>query len=458
MARKRPSPATFDVAAVASGSPHATRRTPWMSEDAATVALALVDLHPEPSAIQPREIEPLLAAIAGISGPRDERKLVLGGRNVSCSAHKATVDHRSVFHSPRVGGVHVESTPPEPGAAAIARRMIEQELSSRRYKGPGIVEVRDNPKGRRYGYRTLEVELVRPEGGGTYVHQLDFEHQTDDGRMKAVRACADFVVKRWRNRYHLAGLVHAATLWARDRSEGIDGLEFLGVEISYLSFKANEDAIESAYTLCSHSVIDDNLERTVSKVSGHNGDAFSQMATKHRRGMRKLAAGGTTGTAASAWTVHPVLAAAIRARMEKYGAQLLVEIEEALKGGAAKPENPRLRGIANIRMRKGELVAHVTLAKGCRLFKDRVNVRSVKSMPQQLLDAMKGKRMRDVIDHPWLEGVIIAGATVVETTGSIHNTTAGLNLTPQYTSEPLQPLLDELRAAFGTGKGKGDDA
>jgi hypothetical protein len=62
MARRRAT-ATFDVATAAASAQHARRRTKWMSDDAATLAVAALDHHPHPDRMTQEEVRQLVDAI-----------------------------------------------------------------------------------------------------------------------------------------------------------------------------------------------------------------------------------------------------------------------------------------------------------------------------------------------------------------------------------------------------------
>jgi len=141
-------------------------------------------------------------------------------------------------------------------------------------------------------------------------------------------------------------------------------------------------------------------------------------------------------------TVHPLVAAAVRAKMDEYGADILKEIEAVLEGrGDVHPVDPVKRGMTTFRMVAGELQVPVVLAKNLKFEKDRVVVRRVKDLPSTIMNAIPGQPLSSIVEHPWLKGLTVRTAIL---------NSKGLCLRPDYAPEPLQPLLDELRSRFGT--------
>lgn len=144
----------------------------------------------------------------------------------------------------------------------------------------------------------------------------------------------------------------------------------------------------------------------------------------------------------AALTIHPLVAAAVRARMADHGAGMLEEIEAVVVPGSrrhASQTDIRRRGISTFSVQNGEVVAPVSLAKGMKFAKDRIWINKVKSLPATVIDALLGQPLSVVVDHPWLEGLTVRTVLVDK---------RGISMRPDYAPQPLQPLLDELRQRF----------
>ena len=449
MARRRAS-APFDVPTAAAAAQHARRRTKWMSDDAATLAVAALEHHPHPDRMTQEEVRQLVDAIGtelNAAAHQHSVNIKVGGEDVSCRYREIRIGGETLNYSPRVPGLYRQGEMvDEPGIVQKARRLVERNLSALRYKGPPVTEVRPRAERGRYGFDSLEVVTLRPEGGGTCGTWGFFEHLPEDEIEANAAKVAKEIHLRHRHRHQIAGRIHGARLWIEEAladAEGIDGMVLEDVRVSSIYYK--NDDLGSLQVYCTLTSFGNTLQPTTINVSAHSDDHLRKMMNAHRKALRKLDSGGVVEDTR---TVDPVVAAAIRANMELYGEGMLAEIEAVIAGRHVKPSNPVKRGISMFNMKDGELTGPVTLKRGkegVRLHKGRINAKAVRGLPDTMKNALPGMRMRDVIDHPWLEGLVIQSMTI---------NSIGLNLRPKPMSLPLQPLLEELRACVARRRAK----
>lgn len=443
MAARRRKPPTFDFSSAARYAAHATERTRWMSDDPSTIALAVLELHPNPERVTWNEVLDLVRIIATEPDARLHlaAKAMVGGLEVTSGSRDVRMGNEVLHHSPRMPGIfRAGEIPDEPGIEDKAMRMIREQLAERRYKGGAILSVRQDRQ-RGYGFGSMFFTLERPEGGGTYEERGNFEHDIDEHMVKEAKRLAESIDLRHRNRHDIYGRIAGAGRWAEEVARDIEGMEYQGANTpTYINY-GKGGTIDTISVSCIFSIIGHTLTATTGNATAHNDDHVKTLITQHRRHLRKLADGGVP---TETRTVDPILAAAVRARMDTYGADMLAEIEAAIAGRGMRPTHPVKRGIALFNMRGGELVGPVKLGKGVKLHKERVCAASIKGLPDTLMNALPGKRMREIIDHPWLEGLIIRSATI---------SSDGLALRPVKASQPLEPLLEELRAAVAAQTG-----
>lgn len=433
---------TFDLAVEARMAANAFRRTRWMFDDPATLAIAALSHHPNRHKITKPEVHELVNAIAiDPSKTRNRTDVDIGGEKAYCTAREIRIASATLYYSPRMPGLFErDAIPDEPGIAAKALDMVRNELKARRYKGPPIIDARDARK-RPYGFSDVLFRLPRPEadGGEEYEEKGSFEHSPDAEMQAAARKVAASIDLRWRNRHDIYGRIAGANRWAQEIIVGADGMTYEGVPTpSYISYD-NDGQIQRISVMCSFSIIGDMLKHVVRNASAHSEDQFKKLLASHRRNKRKLEqAPSSEGSVDGVLTVDHILAAAIRGQMHTYGEGMLAEIEALLQGQRIRPTNPVRRGISIFNVRNGELTGPVKLGKGVGYQNGRVNAKGIKSLPDTIMATLPGRPMDDVIGHPYLKGVTIRSASI---NGEI------LSLRPEPSPEPLYPLLDELRSA-----------
>lgn len=436
---------TFDIPSVAANSPHARARTKWMSDNAATLAAQTLEHHPHPEKITQDEVLALVKIIPVDADPRGgyaRSHVKVGDETVHCTTREIRIAAETLNYSPRVGGLHRQKEmPAEAGIAEKSLRMVRKALKSLKYKGPDIQGAIDEGH-RKYGFARILFTLERPEGGGTYLENGGFEHLPDDEMEKEALKVATEIHLRWRNRHDIYGRVMGAESWAKEVVANVDGVDFLRVAPPTRIHYSKDGTVERIGVMCVFSVLGDTLQRVERNAMAHGEDGIRHLIGQHVRNSRKLAKAPNGADAADGRTVEPILAAAVRAGMHLYGKGMLKEIEAVLRGTHVHADNPIRRGISIFNMKNGELVGPVTLGKGVRFQKGRVHAKAIKTLPQTMMTSLPGRRVRDIIDHPWLEGLIVRSATI---------NSMGLNLRPEPVSLPLAPLLEELRATVAAG-------
>jgi hypothetical protein len=443
MPARKPRPAaTFDVRAIARSSADASRRTIWMHDDAATMAVAVLEHHPRPDLMTTDEVRSLVRAISTDVELVKHRHFVsvkVGGIEITCRIREIHIDGATLHYSPRMPGLFErEAIPDEPGIIAKSEALVRKQLSLLRYKGPPLIEVRKNDNRRSYGFDHLEFVTERPEGGGLAIETAAMEHQTDEVLAANARRIAEQIHNRHRNRHEIAGRVHGARLWIEEAITGVEGMTLVDIDPCNLTYK--NGGLSSLSVYCRLGTYGDTLRPAVKVAMAHNGDHLRSLISQHRKSMDKLTRGGGIE---STRTVNSILAAAIRGQMERFGEGMLREIEGLLAGQHVRPSEPVRRGISVFSMKGGELNGPVKLSKTVKYHKGRVNATQIRALPDTMMSALPGMNMRDVIDHPWLEGQVIQSATL---------NSVGLNIRPKAKSLPLQPLLDELRACVAAKK------
>jgi len=434
-----PRQATFDIASVARNAPDARRRTPWMSDDAGDLAAAALERHPKKYRIKPEEVIELVRVMASLDSIEHRMaKVEVGGVDIHLRNREINFEGLVLYHTPRTPGLHGSADiPQDPGLEERAIEALRRHLRQMKHDD-GIVHSVVQQKIRRYGFDSAKVHMTRPEGGGAYMEYASLEHRTPDEFEREIAKIADNAVTRHKARFHLMGARHGAEEWARHVASTIDGVEYERTEVSYYQYNKDRETISSVTCTCVFRALGDRLMEQEVTCTGHDMDGFRSIVAGHRRATRKM----KNGAPVESRTVHPLVAAAVRAKMDEYGADILKEIEAVLEGrGDVHPVDPVKRGMTTFRMVAGELQVPVVLAKNLKFEKDRVVVRRVKDLPSTIMNAIPGQPLSSIVEHPWLKGLTVRTAIL---------NSKGLCLRPDYAPEPLQPLLDELRSRFGT--------
>jgi hypothetical protein len=428
--------AAFDVAEAAHAAPHADETTPYMSDDCGTIAAAVLAGHPAPHRIERQEVERLVALISRTTDHYGTTSAQVGGLDVHTHLRQIRTAWGTYHYSPAVAGVfRDDEAPDEPGIVERTRKALHAGLRRARLPADALVDVRmyETP-GSRHGFPSHIVELRRYEQPGTYETHVTVGHRVQDEFDKEIARIVRDAKLRWKHRFELLGTVLGAAAWARHRVEGVDGMEFAGAELSYAAFD-NHDRLGTSTATCTFTGYGDQLVPCELTTTGHDDDRFAALAATHRRALKKLA--GTSG-AAEALTVHPLVAAAVRAAMPKHGVGMLAEIEAMLDPGTRHhpATDPTGRGISSFRILSGELIAPVTLGRSMKFEKDKIWLRKVKDLPESVVAALPGKPVTVILDHPFLKDMTVRTVLLDK---------RGLSIRPDYQPQPLAPLLEELR-------------
>lgn len=355
----------------------------------------------------------------------------IGTDPVEVAPRTITIDGTKHVHSPAVAGLWATGRLPQDEAAldGLLERIRDavEAAGGRRDDVLGVMPCRHEPD---FGAETVEV--VRPEtrDDEPYRVHLTVRHlPTGEGEV-AVAEVAARIAERRRERRANAAMLAKAVTDAYTAVAGVEGMRAVGARLETPA-QRHHRTVNVRFE-----VIGNTLAPTVRAVSHPINDATLKAVIGEHRANQRRAAGRP---ADEARTCCPVLAAAMIAMAPKFGTRLLEEVEAVLAGRAIQPRNPVKRGISNLSMRRGELSAPVALksgSKGVRMINGRVAIRSMTQAPASLLTGLPGRRMRDVVDHPYLEGLTVLSTTV---------NTAGLQLRPKPAPVALGPLLERIR-------------
>lgn len=433
---RSPRKPAFDIAEAAHAAPRADQTTPYMSDDSGTIAAGILARHPAPHRIKREEVDRLVAAIASSNDQYGANRIEVGGQEVSANLRHLNTSWGTYHFSPAVAGVFMDGeAPDEPGIIERTRDALIAGLRKVRLPAETLVDVRlHEVPGRSYGLPSHVVELLRHERPGTYEMHATVGHRVGDEFENEIARIVRDAKLRWKHRFQLLGTVLGAEAWARHKAEGVGEMDFVRAELSYASFD-QYDKLTSSTATCTFSGFGDQLVRRELSASGHDDDRFAALASCHRRALGKLE--GRSG-ADEALTVHPLVASAVRAAMAEHGPGMLAEIE-AMLGTELRhhpPTDAAKRGISSFRVVAGELTAPVTLGRSMKFEKDRIWLRKVTNLPDQVLAALPGQPVTTILDHPLLRGMTVRNVVLDK---------RGLSIRPQYEPQPLAPLLEELR-------------
>ena len=346
---------------------------------------------------------------------------------------------KGYYFSPRCDGLYPEGQVPRiEGANEEFEQKVTSALKKMRYGGPALKSIRPYNENQR-GFENLEAIIPSPEGGDDLRRVIGYAHKTDKERADIVEEFVTEMFYRWKHRDIFNARIAGVMAWAAKMVENEENVSVVGGEISYPRFDKSE--IKSATYYAVISMLGENLAPKPIRISLHSERQLSIMLKKHRKALEKFKAGGG---AEQSRTCHPIVAAAIRAQAEKYGEGILEEIETLLTGKYPRDNNPRKRGISSFRMENGELRAIVTLVNKVRFKNDRLVANEIRTLPVSMLSSMPGKSVKVVIDHPYVEDLVIRKVSI---------TNEGLVVRIEPKPEPLERVIADLKAIIGKSKG-----
>lgn len=364
----------------------------------------------------------------------------LGKTRVYLAMGHFRIGTKEYYFSPRCNGLYLKGTVPKiEGATEDFVSKVEAAFKKLRYGGPPIKSARLY-KENYSGFESIEVIIPSPEGGEDLSRIISYAHKHDHDREGLIKEFVTEMFFRWKHRESFQARIAGVMAWASKILENEEGVSVIGGELSYPRFEDGE--IKSATYYAVISMLGENLTPKPVKISLHSDFQLSILMKKHRKFLKTLK---ETGNAREARTCHPIVAAAIRAQAPIYGKGILEEIETLLAGKYPKDNNPRKRGISSLRMENGELRAIVTLIKDVRFQQERLTVRQIKTLPATMLSAMPGKPVKVIIDHPYVEGLIIKKVSI---------TNEGLVVRIEPKPESLESVIADLRNEIGKTKGQ----
>lgn len=359
-----------------------------------------------------------------------------GGDNLYVGSREIRYQTNTWYLSADMPGLFAPGKiPPQPEAHAQAASQVNKLLDEMGIP-PQVVAAEGFQARYAQDFETTQLTIKTPERSGVYEQMGMYAHCPAEERLARSQSIAKTIANRIANKESVEQARVAVEFDIGQRIANVEGMRLLGskYEINIWTRRMGGSSFQgSAYAIVE--VIGDTLQPKTINVAVREGNEDSHLKnqiSKHRANYKKLA-GRTVGEALQC---EPILAAAIRAQPVKYAKDLLKEIEAAIKGLNTQPKNPRLRGIANLSFNRGVLSSPVTMGKGVRFMNERVNVTSISQLPEALMQSLPGRMLREVVDHPYLDGLKIKSVTI---------NTRGLHIRPEPAPVPLEDVLRDLR-------------
>lgn len=435
---------TPEIAQAIDAHPKRDARTRWRHDSVGTTMTDLLTKARRLAGITPAEVAAAMTLLAstdaehatgsvGIGTQGTPDILYIGAREIRFRADRW-------LSSANMPGLFTARTmPPQPETHQQAAEQVNGLLAEMGHAPQVTAAARVRL---RYveDFETTVFTIRTPEREGSYELFASYVHSDAENRLEKSREIADIIDQRIRNRESIQQARLQVEREVAAAIAKVDRMRVVGSVFNVESWAARKGVFKGT-ALAEVEVIGDMLETKVITTLIHKDDQshLKRQIAQHRANLRRLDArpGG------DALVCDPILAAAIRAVAHRHGAGLLAEIEAALAGGAANATNPVLRGISNLSFHRGMLTGAVTLARGTRHTKERVNATSIRQVPDTILQSLPGRRLRDVVDHPYLEGLVIKSVTV---------NSRGLHIRPEPAPVPLSEVLADLREAVKENK------
>lgn len=424
-----------EIATWIANHPLQGRRSKWMSDDAGDMAVRMIELMPDPTAMTHEEVNTLLRIIES------------GGKLTTESEVTFKVDARSIQVHQKV----YRTTPLHPGLFNETNMPIEEGLVERvmtdlsralddiGYEGEPVLSA--SPSKERisvHGFRSLQFTLKRPEADGVYVETMSFEHLPTDEFEKQIEILAKRIDKRWRLRDVMRRDIAEERARVEPMLKGVPSIAIVDIVVNSMNYHGNTG--DKLFYTVHLDIVGDTLERVTRGTGTTNDDMLRKLIRQHLRNAEQLG----NADPVDMRTCEPILAAAMRQQAAVYGRGLLTEIEKAVSGRSGNPKDPRKRGISNLSFTNGELRAPVTIAPGVRMT-SRIKVESVERLPSTIMMTLPGRTVRSVIDHPYFEGLTIHSATI---------NSKGLHIRPNKATVMLKDVVADIRATIAQKDGK----
>ena len=437
-----------EIAAVIDASPFRDTSMLWRHDNVGTVARELIERDKQLSDITPEEVTRLMRLLRdqcaeyGTQGMKvsygdkgDQVDISIGGREVR-------VGYNRWLSSADIPGLYPYGEMPlQPEAHQQAADQINALLEKMGHPP----QVRGAARIRGYNhtidFETTELTIETPERPGHYEMFGYYAHRPAEMRLAQSHKMAMLIDMRITNKEMVLAARQAMEKSVEAYLAKVEGMKVVGSTYQIDSHGSHKNGCLQGNAYATIEMLGDTLQViTAMGTDRESGSNLKKLISKHRANFKRLG----DREPGEALMCEPILAAAIRDMAPKHGKGLLKEIEAALAGRALNPTNPRRRGISNISIHRGILSAPVTLMpgkEGARFMKGRINLKGIKQLPQIVIDALPGKPLREVVDHPYMDGLTIKSLTV---------NSYGLQLRPEDAPVPLAEVLADLRKAISS--------
>lgn len=411
----------------------------WRHDTVGTVVRDLIDQDKQLSGITPNELNRLMELLRLQTEEYGTASMKVGKVDIYIGGREIRVGINRWLSSANIPGLFARGDVPlQPEAHNQAADQINALLTQMGHAPQVAAGARIRGINYREDFETTELTIETPECKGTYHLFANYAHRPAALREIQSNKTAMLIDLRIKNRRYILEQRRETEKNVAKYLEPVAGMKVIGsvYNIDDYSSRKNQTLRGNAYAEVE--MLGDTLKPQVVMASDRDeAKTLKALIAKHRANYKQL--GGRKPS--EALMCEPILAAAIRAVAAEHGKGLLKEIESALAGKYSPATNPRRRGIANISVNRGEVRAPVTLLNGkdgVRFLKERLNVKSIKQLPQIMLQSLPGRKLRDVVDHPFMEGLVIKSVTV---------NTAGLQIRPEPAQVPLEDVLTDLHKA-----------
>lgn len=419
--------------------------TRWRHDTVATVVRDLLTRDRQLRKITPEEVFELMNAVNLHEDEHPAGRLKICGLEMYVGGREIRIIRNSWYSSNDIPGLFARGEMPTQseahaeGADQINALLAEmgyppQARAAHRIRGIFYVEA----------FETTEVTIVTPEAPGEYQLFANYTHRPPDIRLKQSQDIAKTIAIRIRNADEVMRLRREAEKSVAEFIAKVPGMKVVGSTYNIDSYHSKKHDTLKGHAYAQVEMIGDTLDVITAHASTRDeGKHLKSLIAKHKANQRALAKGKSR---TSALMCEPILAAAIRDKAKEYGEELLMEIESLIGGKTRKETNVQKRKIGNLNIKRGLVHAPITLqpgTKGVHFKKERIAAGSIKQLPEMLVQTMPGRKMRDVIDHPWLEGLVIKSMTI---------NSAGLQLRPEDAPVPLKQVISHLRRTLSKRK------
>ena len=425
---------TDELDAAIAAHPAATTVPGWRTDDVATVTRDLIAAHGGFVATTGAEVAALMALIAVSGEEYGTQRIKVGGVEVKVGGREIHAGKECYQSSGRIPGLFRRGDmPKDKGVHARALVHINETLRTMGREASAL-DTREPEDNHKSDFQTTIITIATPERSGeTYELHGHFAHRGEVEFDRSAQDIARLIAARSDHRAEVEAMRRGIEEDIGARIAKVDSMRVVGSGFQIDTWRTLRKGEFAGTANADVEMLGPRLTPQTVRIG--RSDEYRQLkrvTTLHRAHQRQRG----DKEADEALQCDPILANAILGLDPRYAADLLAEMESLLRGRGRNPTNPRLRRIANLSVHRGIIRAPVTLGAKIRHHRDHIQAKPIRAVPETMLTAMPGRPMREVLDHPWLEGLTILRASV---------NSYGLRLRPAETGVPLAPALDALR-------------